>query len=129
MGAEATVVEVREFTVMIGTAQPEALARFYGDVLGLERVGRFRDPVFRAGAGFIRVLDHSQIRGRNPQPARMQINLFVDDARAEVERVRAQGVRVVREPEREFWGGVVATLEDPDGNYVQLIQQATTGAG
>lgn len=116
-------MQVRELTLMIGTEQPDALAHFYGDVLGLERLPQYNDPVFRAAGGNIRILNHSGVAGRTTQPARMQINLFVDDVRAEWERIAAQGVRFVREPEKESWGGVVATMEDPDGNYVQILQE------
>ncbi len=116
-------MEVRELTLMIGTDQPEALARFYGEVLGLERLPQYRDPVFRAAGANIRILAHSGIAGRTPEPARLQINLFVADVRAEWERIAAQGVRFVRAPEEERWGGVVATMEDPDGNSVQIIQE------
>lgn len=117
-------MRVRELTVMVGTDQPEALARFYGDILGLERMPRFRDPVFAAAGGFIRVLDHSQISGPTREPARMQINLFVDDVQSEYDRVIAAdaSIRVHRAPERESWGGLVATLLDPDGNFVQLLE-------
>ena len=115
-------MEAREFTVMLGTDQPEALARFYGEVLGLTRIAKYRDPVFAAAGGFIRILDHSEISGPNREPARAQINLFVDDVAAEFERVSAGGAAVRREPARESWGGLVATLEDPDGNYVQLLE-------
>lgn len=116
-------MQVNELTVMVGTDQPHALARFYGEILGLERVPRFEDPVFLAAGAQIRILHHSGIAGRTPQPARIQINLFVDDVRAEAARIAAQGVPFVREPSRETWGGVVATMQDPDGNYVQLIQE------
>ena len=54
-------MEVRELTIMVGTDQPEAMARFYGETLGLQRVSKFRDPVFEAAGGFIRILDHSEI--------------------------------------------------------------------
>lgn len=116
-------MEVHEITLMIGTDQPNALAHFYGDVLGLQRLTQYHDPVFRAAGGNIRILHHSRIAGRTTQPARMQINLFVDDVRAEWRRVAAAGVHFVREPEDESWGGVVATMEDPDGNYVQILQE------
>ncbi len=33
----------------------------------------------------------------------------------------AAGVQFIREPEREEWGGLITTMLDPDGNYVQLI--------
>ena len=117
-------MEVRELTVMLGTDQPLALARFYGEVLGLRRVERFADPVFEAAGGFIRILDHSEISGPTREPVRAQINLFVDDVEAEFARVLGAdaSVEVQRAPERESWGGLVATLRDPDGNFVQLLE-------
>ena len=109
---------------MVGTDQIEAMTRFYGETLGLERVARYRDPVFEAAGGFVRLLDHSEISGPTLEPARMQINLFVDDVSGEFSRVVSAdpAVRVHRRPERESWGGEVATLLDPDGNFVQLLE-------
>ena len=117
-------MEVRELTIMVGTDQIEAMTRFYGATLGLERVAKFRDPVFAAAGGFIRLLDHSEISGPTREPARMQINLFVDDVSGEFARVISAdpSLRVHRSPERESWGGEVATLLDPDGNFVQLLE-------
>ena len=117
-------MQVHELTIMVGTDQPESLARFYGETLGLERVVKFRDPVFVAAGGFIRILDHSEISGPTAEPARMQINLFIDDVSAEFQRVVSTdpSVKVHRAPERESWGGEVATLLDPDGNFVQLLE-------
>lgn len=117
-------MRVRELTLMVGTDRIDAMTRFYGDTLGLERVAKFRDPVFAAAGGFIRLLDHSDISGPTLEPARMQINLFVDDVSAEYARVMSAdpSAQVHREPERESWGGLVATLRDPDGNFVQLLE-------
>ena len=33
-----------------------------------------------------------------------------------------KGVVFLREPEKETWGGWVATFNDPDGNILQLLQ-------
>ncbi len=117
-------MRVRELTIMVGTGRIEEMTRFYGEVMELERIDRFRDPVFAAAGGFIRLLDHSDISGPTLEPARMQINLFVDDVSGEFRRVMSSdpGLRVHRHPERESWGGEVATLLDPDGNYVQLLE-------
>ncbi|MYD74331.1 MAG: hypothetical protein F4Y11_08945 [Chloroflexi bacterium] len=117
-------MHVRELTLMVGTDQIEAMTRFYGATLGLERVARYRDPVFEAAGGFIRLLDHSEISGPTLEPARMQINLFVDDVSGEFSRVVSADpkIRIHRRPERESWGGEVATLLDPDGNFVQLLE-------
>ena len=116
-------MEVQELTVMVGSEQPERLATFYEEVLQLPRLSQYQDAVFRAGEANIRIIRHSRVAGRNLDPARVQLNLFVRDVREEAKRIERQGVSFVRRPEREEWGGVVATMEDPDGNYVQIIEE------
>ena len=53
------------------------------------------------------------------------INLGVDDIHAEHNRLSDAGVVFIRPPERESWGGWVATFQDPDGNLLQLLQTPT----
>ena len=118
-------MEVRELTLMIGTDQPEALARFYGEVLGLERLPQYRDPVFRAAGANIRILAHSGIAGRTSEPARLQINLFVADVRTEWERIAAQGVRFVRGP----GGGAVGRGGRDHGGPGREFRADHPGAG
>jgi catechol 2,3-dioxygenase-like lactoylglutathione lyase family enzyme len=65
---------------------------------------------------------HPQVDGPTREPLRIMINLLVDDIHAVAERLRAQGVAFTREPEQESWGGWIATMHDPDGNTVQLLQ-------
>ena len=117
-------MDVNEITIMIGSEDPERLAAFYELALQLPRVPS-HDFVFQAGPARIRIIRHSTVHGRNPEPARMQLNLFVTGVRDRVERLRGTGVPVIREPSREGWGGIVATLEDPDGNYLQLLEPPT----
>ena len=50
------------------------------------------------------------------------VNLGVKDIHAEHERLVSKGVEFTRPPEREHWGGWVATFSDPDGNTIQLLQ-------
>jgi predicted enzyme related to lactoylglutathione lyase len=50
------------------------------------------------------------------------VNLAVDDIEVVYRRLRAAGVAFSRAPEREPWGGVVATFADPDGNTLQLME-------
>jgi predicted enzyme related to lactoylglutathione lyase len=50
------------------------------------------------------------------------VNLTVTDIRAVHERLVRAGVVFTRAPEREAWGGWVATFADPDGNVLQLMQ-------
>lgn len=39
-------------------------------------------------------------------------------------RMRANGVTFTEAPEKQFWGGIVATLRDPAGNRLQLVEYA-----
>ena len=32
------------------------------------------------------------------------------------------GAKVIRDRGKEYWGGIISTFEDPDGNYFQLIE-------
>jgi len=67
---------------------------------------------------------HSQVAGPATDPARYLLNLGVDDIEAAAKRIAAAGGTFVREPSKEPWGGWIATMVDPDGNYVQLMQPA-----
>jgi len=115
-------VEITELTVLLSSQDPERLASWYTDVLGLERLPSKHHPVYRVGGATLRLTEHSEVGPRSPEPQRIMFNLFVDDVRGEIERIRPKGVTLIREPAQMAWGGYVATLEDPDGNYVQLIE-------
>ena len=61
--------------------------------------------------------------GEQPKPGGWnRIHLVVDDLEAEVARLRAAGVRFPGAPEPQSWGGLLATLRDPAGNEIQLVQ-------
>jgi catechol 2,3-dioxygenase-like lactoylglutathione lyase family enzyme len=36
--------------------------------------------------------------------------------------MQAQGVKFLGPPERQFWGGIMAHVEDPDGNSFSIVQ-------
>ena len=38
----------------------------------------------------------------------------------------ALGVTFTGAPERQFWGGILATLQDPSGNELQIVQLPTS---
>ena len=50
------------------------------------------------------------------------LSLAVGDIDAEHRRLAALGVRFTGAPERQFWGGWLATFCDPAGNELQLVQ-------
>jgi catechol 2,3-dioxygenase-like lactoylglutathione lyase family enzyme len=50
------------------------------------------------------------------------VSFAVLDIVATHARLRAQGVEFSGAPEHQPWGGVLATLNDPAGNALQLVQ-------
>lgn len=110
--------------VTFWTEDVPRLARFYREVLGLRQHSDHGDFVaFEIRPGMrLNVGRHSRVQGPARDPYRVMVNLAVDDIHAEYRRLTALGVPFLRPPEREHWGGWVATLQDPDGNLLQLFQ-------
>jgi predicted enzyme related to lactoylglutathione lyase len=50
------------------------------------------------------------------------LSFAVTEVEATVEALTEHGVSVAGPPERQSWGGTLATLDDPDGNQIQLVQ-------
>jgi predicted enzyme related to lactoylglutathione lyase len=121
--------------VMLNTTNERwpAMRRFYVEVLGLSpRTDRDGFVSFQWGAPphdcRLTVTVHSEVPGPTTDPARFLLNLGVDDIEPVARRITAAGGTFLRPPSQEPWGGYVATLADPDGNYVQLMQPAPPGA-
>ena len=99
------------------------LRRFYIDVLGLSprsdrpSMVNFDWPGFRLTLGV-----HDEVEGTNRQPARIMINFGADDLDATHDLLSEAGVRCLRPPSEEPWGGRVATYLDPDDNVLQLLE-------
>jgi lactoylglutathione lyase len=62
-------------------------------------------------------------RGDAPQSF-MHVCLLTDDLRADVERLRAEGVAIDREPTVGLDRNLQAWIADPDGNAIELMQLA-----
>ena len=110
-------------SIMLGTKQPKVLAAFYEKVLGkpADMVDEENDFFgWQVGAGFIAVMEHSEMGGPTKDPGRVMLNFETPQVKEEFERIKALGAVVIREP-YEMGGGWIATLADPDGNYFQLM--------
>ncbi len=80
---------------------------------------------FEFGAVQLFVETHSAVSGPAREPARVIINLDVDDCRGLAAHLEQQGVTWVRPVEQEPFG-LIGTVADPDGNYIQIIQWGAT---
>lgn len=47
----------------------------------------------------------------------------VADIQSTYDQLRARGVAFSGQPERQAWGGTLATFRDPSGNELQIVQQ------
>ncbi len=108
---------------MIGSANPKVLGEFYTKVMG--------KPGFQEGDWYgwqdgaqLMLGAHSEVKGKNEMPQRIMLTLEVPDVKAAFEEITGYGARVIAEPyqpdeKSEMW---LATVADPDGNYLQLTK-------
>ena len=104
-----------------------AMARFYRDTLGLTPRSSKSDFInFDWNGVRLSVGVHDRVHGAARDPLRVMVHLTVSDILAVHARLAQAGVVFRRQPEREDWGGWVATFADPDGNTLQLMQLPTS---
>ena len=102
--------------------------QFYGEVLALPlQAGGVSHGfcVFSAGAVQLVV---EPVEPNAPDDEQVLVGRFtglsfsVASVEAKYHQLRALGVQFTGEPETQPWGGVLATLLDPAGNALQLVQ-------
>ncbi len=115
-------MKVGTFLLNITSEQPQKLLEFYRDVVGLPAKEGFGEGALEAAGAVINFDGHSETKGRAKEPQRYLVDLFVDDLASEQARLEGAGVKFIRSAGKEYWGGVISTFLDPDGNYCQLIE-------
>ena len=116
-------MNVSNISLQLASENPQRLGAFYRDVVQLPVQPEFGDHAFALGpAGTLFVVDHSQVAGPTREPARAIIDLHLEGLDDEQARLEAAGVSFARSKGVEYWGGVISTFNDPDGNLVQLIE-------
>jgi predicted enzyme related to lactoylglutathione lyase len=101
------------------------LLPFYRDVLGLnvaqESPGFVLLGEDQPGALSLGLGTHSEVHGRNNDPARHMLGFESDDLAADFKRLKEAGVEFIEDP-TDYGGMMMATLKDPEGNLVQVWQ-------
>lgn len=111
-------------SVLIGSEDPTRLTDYYTKLFGKPAMEDGGYAGWQIGSGWITVGPHDQVKGKNPQPGRLLLNIESADVKGDFAKLKAAGANVVREPyNMEGWppNTWIATLEDPDGNYFQLV--------
>ncbi len=107
----------------------DSAKQFYSTKLGLPLKAdgsQFGYCVFKAGSTELVV---ESIANDAPEEDKVLVGRFtglsftVQDATAKHIELAALGVKFTGLPERQFWGGILATLQDPSGNELQIVQQ------
>lgn len=109
-------------SMLLASTAPDRLHDWYAAVLAPTvdtDVDNYRVLGF---GGFHMLIDRREDVGpKTTEPARMILNFDVSDARAIAARMDGQGTTWVS-PLEDRDGSLFGTAEDPDGNYVQIIQ-------
>jgi lactoylglutathione lyase len=110
----------RDGFAILHTADLPRLVAFYVEQLGCDEAYRFEDA-YVSLSGPLK-LGITAVQELEP-PGRAALWLYCDDVDAELERLRAAGAEVVREPADMEWGERMASIRDPDGNEIFLGAQ------
>ncbi len=121
-------MKVNSLVINVTSEKPERLLAFYRDVVGLAPNPDVGEGGFLVGGATFIIDGHSETKGPAKEPQRVLINFFVDDLAAEQARLEAENVKFIRSAGREYWGGVISTFLDRDGNYCQLIEYKSEAA-
>ena len=118
--------------ILIGSEDPKRLTDYYRKLFGDPMYDGGGYTVWQIGGGYVSIGPHSEVTGKNLQPGRFLWNIETPKVREEFDRLVAAGAIVVREPygfEEAGPDDLIATLEDPDGNYFQLMTPMPTDTG
>jgi predicted enzyme related to lactoylglutathione lyase len=106
------------------------LLAFYRDVLGLKVANEqpgfvsFGEPADGGGytGAYLGLGTHSEVKGKVRDAYRHMIGIESDDVDADFTRLKAAGVEFIEQPTTYGDELRIATLKDPEGNIVQLLQ-------
>lgn len=116
--------------ILISSANPQKLAEFYREAVGLKltleaEMGEKGEKIFSfdmKGSANLYIIHHSKVKGKNKDKSRIMFNLEVDNIEKEVKRLGKSKAKKIQDIYHVEDFGYVATFEDPDGNYFQLVK-------
>jgi len=115
-------------SIIISSQNATKLAEFYREAVGLKQTWDAVMGEEQKVYGFslngvdLVIMDHSDVKGKSQDPARAMFNLEVDDIEKEFAKLKEAGVKIVAPIYHIEDYGHVATFEDLDGNYFQLVR-------
>ena len=110
-------------SMLLASTNPTRLRDWYAQALGVtpEQTPDGSYDVLNLDGFYVLIDSRDDVGEKNPEPGRMILNLDVDDARGIAARLDELGATWLA-PLEDRDGSLFATVIDPDGNYVQLIE-------
>jgi predicted enzyme related to lactoylglutathione lyase len=111
--------------VLVTSTNPDRLAEFYRDILGLPLVREEHGGAAHWGCelGDIHFAVHpARATQPEPVPGAVRVALMVFDLPAYVRALADRGVAVLYSPVQLGQGSIITAIRDPDGNEVELTQ-------
>lgn len=116
-------------TILIWSQDFRKLSDWYKDVFGLEVVEELNHPQdtgvlfkFSEGGPWLWIGQHSEVKGKNPDPARHMFNISVDSVGKTHDYLKSKDVKILAEPfKAPTFDKYFCTFYDPDGNLIQVI--------
>lgn len=113
--------------VTLGVRDFEASRKFYTEILGWTPSGSSNEDItfFQAGGIVLSIYQREKLAGDalvDPAGSGFAGFTLAYNARSEAEvdeiisDLTAKGVRILKEPQKVFWGGYSSYFADPDGN-------------
>ncbi|MBU93234.1 MAG: hypothetical protein CL723_01415 [Chloroflexi bacterium] len=112
--------------IIIWTNNLIKMTEFYTNILDIQPNNRLDNHVsFHFGKLKFIIGTHEKINGKSKDKYRLMINFEVDNIHKSFDRLKSFGVKIIREPYKEHWGGFICTFQDYDDNIVQFIQHSS----
>lgn len=113
--------------VLLRPTDMDAAVDFYEDRIGLVRFREWGAPprrgiVYFLGGGYLELSETPPDDPPPPRPAGVRVWLQVADVARSCRELEERGVAVAEAPERKPWGLIEATVHDPDGLPLVIVE-------
>lgn len=113
--------------VLLRPTDIDAVIDFYEHRLGLVRYREWGSPphrgvVYFLGGGFLELTETPADQPRPAAPDGVRLWLQVADVAVACVELSGAGVDIVEQPDRKPWGLIEASIHDPDGLELVLIE-------